>query len=126
MSTKQQALWLESKQGKFVVGSRVIPKAAPGELLVKVKAAALDPVDWKIQQGIFSLSDTYPMVLGTDIAGDVEEVGEGVTKFSKGDRVYVIYAVYIHNIDSDVVGYSKACIQTTARASSSTQSPMLL
>lgn len=90
MSTKQQVLWLESKQGKFVVGSRSIPKAGLGELLVKVKAAALDPVDWKIQQGLLSVSDTYPIVLGTDIAGDVEEVGERVTEFSKGDRVYVI------------------------------------
>ena len=88
MSTDtQQALWLESKQGKLALGSRDIPKPGPGELLVKVKAAALNPVDWKIQHGVFPLDVSLPLILGTDIAGDVRAVGEGVTNFSKGDRV---------------------------------------
>src|SRR6267378_4345433 len=79
-TAKQQALILDSKQGTFVVGSREIPKPGAGELLVKIKAAALNPVDWKIQKyGIFV--DSYPAVLGTDIAGDVVQVGEGVTRF---------------------------------------------
>jgi NADPH:quinone reductase-like Zn-dependent oxidoreductase len=87
MSTDtQQALWLESKQ-KLVLGSRHVPKPGPGELLVKVKAAALNPVDWKIQNGVFPLDLPLPLILGTDIAGDVQAVGEGVTNFSKGDRV---------------------------------------
>jgi len=88
MSTdKQLALLLESAPGEFNVGERDIPKPSPGELLVKVKAAALNPVDWKIQRGFFPIINTFPAVLGTDIAGDVEEVGDGVTNFSKGDRV---------------------------------------
>jgi NADPH:quinone reductase-like Zn-dependent oxidoreductase len=91
---RQQALWLVSEQGNLILGSRDIPKPGPGELLVKVKAAALNPVDWKIQHGFFPIGSPLPLILGTDIAGDVEEVGEGVTKFSKGDRVYVMSVLH--------------------------------
>lgn len=86
----QQALSLVDKQGKLTLGSRDIPKPGPGELLVKVKAAALNPVDWKIQHAHFPVDAPLPLILGTDIAGEVEEVGEGVTRFLKGDRVYVV------------------------------------
>lgn len=82
----QKALFLDAKHGKFVVDTKPVPKPGPGEILVKVQAAGLNPVDWKIQKyGI--LIETFPTVLGTDIAGDVEELGEGVTDFQKGDRV---------------------------------------
>jgi len=83
----QKALFLESKQGNFVVGSRAIPKPGSGELLVKLRATSLNPVDWKIQKYGFFITE-FPAVLGTDGAGEVEEVGEGVDTFSKGDRVF--------------------------------------
>lgn len=58
-----------------------------GEILIKVQATSLNPVDWKIQKyGVFI--EKFPAILGTDVAGDVEELGEGVNKFKKGDRVY--------------------------------------
>lgn len=83
---QQKALFLESKQGQFVVRQRPVPAPGPGQLLVKVYATALNPVDWKIQElGIFV--DKYPAVLGSDIAGEVVEVGQGVTGFTKGQRV---------------------------------------
>ncbi|KAF5371150.1 hypothetical protein D9758_004254 [Tetrapyrgos nigripes] len=85
--SEQKALVLESKQGRFVVSTRPKPTSVPaGELLVKIKASALNPVDWKIQ-AFGQLIEKYPAVLGNDIAGEVETVGEGVTGFSKGDRV---------------------------------------
>ncbi|KAF8072227.1 chaperonin 10-like protein [Lyophyllum atratum] len=83
----QKALLLESKQGQFVVRDRHISKPGPGELLVKVLATALNPLDWKIQKYGFYVTE-YPAVLGADAAGEVEEVGEGVTAFSVGDRVF--------------------------------------
>lgn len=84
----QKALFLTEKFGKFSVGTTTIPRPGPGEILIKVHSAALNPVDWKIQKyGIFI--EEFPTILGTDIAGDVEEVGEGVVDFQKGDRVYV-------------------------------------
>ncbi|KII89444.1 hypothetical protein PLICRDRAFT_53870 [Plicaturopsis crispa FD-325 SS-3] len=85
MST-QKALLLKSKQGVFEVGTKEIQKPGPGELLVKIFATALNPVDWKIQAyGVFI--EEFPAVLGTDASGTVEAVGEGVSGFKVGDRV---------------------------------------
>ncbi|OJA19965.1 hypothetical protein AZE42_12053 [Rhizopogon vesiculosus] len=86
MDPQQKALILLEKQGKFEVGSRSIPSPGTGQLLVKVQSVALNPVDYKIQEYGFFV-DNYPAVLGVDIAGIVEEVGEGVENFSKGDNV---------------------------------------
>lgn len=86
-SEKQKALFLESKQGRFIVGERNVPKPDKGQLLVKIHTAALNPIDFKIQQtGLFI--EKYPAVLGVDMAGVVEDVGEGVQAFAKGDKVY--------------------------------------
>ncbi|KAF8524571.1 GroES-like protein [Hysterangium stoloniferum] len=84
--SQQTSLLLVSKQGAFEVKTTDIQKPGPGDVLVKIMATALNPVDWKIQKyGAFV--QTYPAVLGTDSAGVVEEVGEGVTSFKKGDKV---------------------------------------
>ncbi|KAL0570055.1 hypothetical protein V5O48_011910 [Marasmius crinis-equi] len=80
----QKALFLMEPQGSFVIKTRDIPSVAKGELLVKVKAAALNPVDWKIQKR--SVIKSYPAILGLDIAGDVVEIGEGVEGFKPSDR----------------------------------------
>jgi NADPH:quinone reductase-like Zn-dependent oxidoreductase len=49
-------------------------------------ATALNPVDWKMQKyGVFQ--ESHPALFGEDVAGVVEQVGEGVTAFKKGDRV---------------------------------------
>ncbi|EDR05900.1 uncharacterized protein LACBIDRAFT_185404 [Laccaria bicolor S238N-H82] len=87
MATEQKALLLPATFADFVVGTKSIPKPGPGELLVKVHSTSLNPVDWKIHKYGF-LVENFPAVLGIDLAGDVEEVGEGVTAFVKGDRVF--------------------------------------
>ncbi|MCJ1392466.1 hypothetical protein MMC18_005333 [Xylographa bjoerkii] len=61
-------------------------KAGPKELVIKVAFAAVNPVDWKVQDSGFSIQN-YPNILGRDVAGVVVEVGEGVTRFIKGQRV---------------------------------------
>ena len=82
----QTAFIVDAKFRQSIVNTVQIPKPGSGEILVKIKAAALNPVDWKIQK--YSLFvEKFPAILGTDIAGDVEEIGEGVTEFQKGDRV---------------------------------------
>lgn len=89
MPDQQLALIIPSKQATFTVASRKIPKPGPGEVLVKLQATALNPFDAKIHRdGTFV--DSYPAVLGTDGAGIVEEIGEGVTKFNPGERMYAI------------------------------------
>ena len=87
MPPSQKALYLNKRFGDFVVQDAPIYKPGPGEILIKVHATSLNPVDWKIQKyGAFI--EEFPAILGTDVAGDVEELGEGVSEFKKGDRVY--------------------------------------
>ncbi|KAJ7164945.1 chaperonin 10-like protein [Mycena filopes] len=82
----QKSLLYPSKQAAFVLAEQPIPIPGPGELLVSVRAAALNPADSQMQAyGI--LVEDFPTVLGFDAAGIVEQVGEGVTAFVKGDRV---------------------------------------
>ncbi|PIL26203.1 hypothetical protein GSI_11958 [Ganoderma sinense ZZ0214-1] len=86
MSSQQKALLLPSKGAPPVVQATDIPQPGPGELLVKVEAAALNPIDWQIQAfGLFI--EKYPCILGSDGAGTVVKVGEGATSFAVGDRV---------------------------------------
>lgn len=83
---EQNALLLDAKQGAFAVRTHPIPSPGPGDLLVKIHAVGLNPVDWAVQAyGLFV--DKYPVVLGLDAAGEVEQVGEGVVGWLKGDRV---------------------------------------
>lgn len=66
------------------------PKAGPGEVLVRIRASGVNPVDTYIRSGSYALMPPLPYVPGTDAAGAVETVGEGVKRFKKGDRVYVV------------------------------------
>lgn len=84
--TTQKALWVNKKFGDYVVGDIPVPKPGQGQVLIKIIATSLNPVDWKIKtHGLFL--EKYPAILGTDIAGVVEEVGGGVDEWKHGDRV---------------------------------------
>jgi NADPH:quinone reductase-like Zn-dependent oxidoreductase len=86
LPSQQKALLLGSKYGKFDFGTNAIPQPGPGQLLVKIKATALNPIDWKIQKyGL--LIQEYPAVLGLDFSGEVIALGQGVTDYKVGDRV---------------------------------------
>jgi NADPH:quinone reductase-like Zn-dependent oxidoreductase len=71
---------------------REIPKPAPGpgEVLVRVRAASMNPLDCKLREGRFRLIWRLkpPFVLGFDVAGEVEAVGSGVTRLRPGDAVF--------------------------------------
>ncbi len=64
------------------------PAPGPGELLVRVHACGVNPVDAKIRKGGLPLPFSFPLILGYDVSGVVEAVGEGVTDFRKGDEVF--------------------------------------
>ncbi|MEH1832012.1 MAG: NAD(P)-dependent alcohol dehydrogenase [Nostoc sp.] len=66
------------------------PKIQPTQLLVKVRASSVNPIDWKIRKGMLSLitGSKFPKILGFDVAGDVVAVGSGVTRFKLGDAIY--------------------------------------
>lgn len=84
---EQKALVIPYNGADFVVQSVTVPSPAPGEILVRVDATALNPADWKMKDLVPDMLQ-YPAVLGFDGAGVVEEVGEGVTSLTTGDRVY--------------------------------------
>lgn len=65
------------------------PHAGPGQVVVKVKAAGVNPYDTYMRQGTYAIKPPLPYTPGSDAAGTVNSVGEGVTDFAPGDRVYV-------------------------------------
>ena len=68
-----------------------IPTVTPGTVLIRVVAAGVNPADWRLRDGQFRLFvRKFPFIPGSDLAGVVESVGEGVTSFKKGDAVYAM------------------------------------
>ena len=86
--SNQKALRIPVKQGDWQVADVPIPTPGPKDVLVKVVSAALNPVDWKVHAYDYFVKE-YPGIVGTDSAGIVKKVGEGVTNVAVGDRVYV-------------------------------------
>ncbi|HVG52924.1 MAG TPA: NADPH:quinone reductase [Vicinamibacterales bacterium] len=64
------------------------PSAGPGQILIRVKAVGVNPVDTYIRSGMYARKPNLPYTPHADIAGTVESVGDGVTKVKPGDRVY--------------------------------------
>mgnify|MGYP000415408726 CR=1 FL=1 len=69
------------------VAERPIPQPGEGEMLVRVSAAGINPVDLAVRAGALPLIGDPPFILGWDIAGTVEKTGSGVTDFAPGVRV---------------------------------------
>jgi len=69
-----------------------LPRPSPGkgEILIKVVAAGVNPVDYKIREGMLEalMPHAFPLIPGWDVAGVVEEQGEGASRFRRGDRVW--------------------------------------
>lgn len=65
-----------------------VPQPEHGEVLVRVKAAGVNPIDWKIREGYLQEFVSLPITLGSDVAGDIEAVGDGVEGIEIGMPVY--------------------------------------
>ncbi len=70
------------------VGELPTPTPQAGEILVKVAAAALNPIDAYVRSGMVVMPLPKPFITGSDVAGTVAAVGEGVKRFKVGDRVW--------------------------------------
>ncbi|PRX28156.1 NADPH2:quinone reductase [Paraburkholderia sp. BL18I3N2] len=84
-----QALVLSQYNGPLELTTLARPEPLPGQVLVRIAAAGLNPLDTKIRAGgAAHAKHPLPLVLGIDMAGVVEAVGGGVTRFKAGDEVY--------------------------------------
>src|SRR6266567_6262078 len=94
-----KALAIRHYQARMEMIELPRPEPGPGELLVRVRAAGVNPVDFKIRDGAGKvlLPFSFPLILGNDLAGDVEAIGPGVTKFKVGDAIY-------SRLDKDRIG----------------------
>jgi NADPH:quinone reductase-like Zn-dependent oxidoreductase len=94
------------------------PEPAVGEVLVKVHATSINPIDWKIRAGHLRGFREYslPFILGWDVSGVVESIGEGVSQWEPGDEVYGrpdigrngAYAEYIAVIEGELARKPKS------------------
>jgi NADPH:quinone reductase-like Zn-dependent oxidoreductase len=101
MNTTMRAFVLTRYGGSDATELRDVPVPEPRgrELLVKVAAAGLNPVDFKIREGKLKVIRRYPLpiVMGNELAGTVERVGAEVRQFAVGDRVHA-------RVDKDALG----------------------
>jgi NADPH:quinone reductase-like Zn-dependent oxidoreductase len=103
----------------LIIGDLDIPTISASQVLIKVKATGVNPVDFHIRNGMLKDSGTHelPLILGWDAAGIVSEVGQQVTDFKLGDEVYVYtplteqgaQAEYLA-VDADVVAHKPASL----------------
>ncbi|MFI9383347.1 NADP-dependent oxidoreductase [Kutzneria sp. NPDC052558] len=73
----------------LTLAERTAPEPGPGQVRLAVRAAGVNPFDWKVRKGLFgpSMPGSFPAVPGVDVAGVVEAVGPDVTAFAVGDEV---------------------------------------
>jgi NADPH2:quinone reductase len=69
------------------------PRPAGGQVLIRVKATGVNPYDTYMRNGTYAIKPPLPYTPGSDAAGTIEAVGDGVTRFKPGDRVYTANTV---------------------------------
>ena len=84
------------------------PRPQAGQVLVRICAAGVNPYDTYMRNGVYAIKPPLPYTPGSDAAGDVEAIGEGVTKVKRADRVYIAktvsgaYADYALTLETQV------------------------
>src|SRR5882757_2407415 len=91
MTPLMKAIYFEGFGGPEVLRYGDIPRPliGPHTVLVRMRAAGVNPIDWKVREGLLAplMDAVFPVVAGFDLAGVVEEVGPGVTGYAPGDEV---------------------------------------
>jgi NADPH:quinone reductase-like Zn-dependent oxidoreductase len=87
---EMRAIATEKLGGPIAVIDLPTPEIGAGEVLIRVRAAGVNPFDWKVADGELKdeLEHRFPLILGFDAAGVVERVGADVTELAEGDEVY--------------------------------------
>src|SRR5262249_15060772 len=95
-STKMRAVVIHAYGGPDVMKLETVARPEPtdDEVLIRVVAASINPVDVAIRKGYFAkLIGSFPLILGMDAAGIVEKVGNKVTKYKAGDPVFAFFTL---------------------------------
>jgi NADPH:quinone reductase len=122
-----QAMVLKSFGGPESLELRDIPKpvAGPGQVLVRVHATSINPLDYQVRRGDYAGLVQLPAITGHDVSGVVEAIGPGVTAFSPGDEVWYTpqifdgpgsYAEY-HVAAENIIGKKPASLSHLEAAS---------
>jgi NADPH:quinone reductase-like Zn-dependent oxidoreductase len=102
-----------------------IPQPGPDEVVVKVQAASVNPVDYKIRKGAYPAvkADKLPYTMGRDVAGTVDACGPAITKLKEGDAVYAMlglgrggYSEYVIVKESEAAAKPQSLDFTAAAA----------
>jgi NADPH:quinone reductase-like Zn-dependent oxidoreductase len=127
-SQTMKAIRIHNYGGPEVLQYEDAPRPEPqaGEVLVRVLAAGVNPIDWKVREGHMKdfWPHKFPLILGWDLSGVVEEVGPRVSQFKKGDEVYTVpdvsrdgaYAEYIVVRESELALKPKSLHHVRAAA----------
>jgi NADPH:quinone reductase-like Zn-dependent oxidoreductase len=114
--------------GPEVLRVEPVPKPAPGpgQVLIRIRAASVNPIDWKLRQGALKemIPLQLPAIAGQDIAGTVEAVGDGVTDVAVGETVFAMsgttaggaYAEYVA-LDRSEVAHAPRSLDMVQAAS---------
>ena len=102
------------------------PRVERGEVLIRVHAAGVNPLDWKVRAGLLngSVQHKLPLIPGWDVSGVVDEVGPGVSRFKKGEEVFAMsdpnrdgsYADYITVHEAAIARKPKSLFHVHAAA----------
>jgi NADPH:quinone reductase-like Zn-dependent oxidoreductase len=87
---EMRAIAEETFDGPIALMDLPTPEIGAGEVLIRVRAAGVNPFDWKVADGALEdqMKHRFPLIPGFDAAGVIERVGAGVTELAEGDEVY--------------------------------------
>src|SRR5258706_15191809 len=107
-----KAVYFEKHGGGEVLkfGERPDPKAGPGEVRIRIRAAALNHLDIFVREGLPNVPVPLPQVPGADGAGEVESVGEGVLDVAPGDRVLIQPGLFCNRCEFCRAGETSLCV----------------
>ncbi len=97
---------------QMIFGDLPVPEPGPGEVLIRVAAASVNPVDWKVREGRLKMFSgrKFPLIPGSELSGTVVSAGSKVKDFKQGDRVFAglshkggAYAEYVAANPSKII-----------------------
>lgn len=93
------------------IGDRPVPEPGPGQVRVRVVAAALNHLDLWVRRGIPGIEHGMPHILGADGAGVVDAVGPGVEDWSVGEAVYLQPGLFCGRCEYCLAGEESVCVR---------------